>query len=73
MKSKAEWDRDLAEAGMRPVISLREASLFIGLSTRTLRRWRDQARLEVMQTGTRSGRILLARSELARLLSDLGH
>jgi excisionase family DNA binding protein len=56
-------------ADLTPLVSAAEAAKFLKISPRTLRRWVNKGKLRVMRTSpTGSGRVLVARTELAALL-----
>lgn len=51
------------------LVPIARAAKFLNVSTRTLRRWSARGRLKVMRTSPGgSGRVLIRRDELARLL-----
>jgi predicted site-specific integrase-resolvase len=56
-------------AGLPAVVSLERTAAFFGVTVRTVRRWARKGRLRVSRTAPGgSGRVLIARVEIARLL-----
>jgi len=54
------------------LVPAQQAAEFLGISTRTLRRWITRGLLQALKTSpAQSGRVRVPRSELLRLLSDM--
>ena len=74
MKNAKDWDRELAEAGLPPVVPWKQVATLTGVSLKSLARWRDEGRLRVLRTAMQgSGRVLVERTEVARLLAALSN
>lgn len=54
------------------LVPAKRAAEFLGTTTRTLRRWVAEERLQVLKTSpTRPGRILVPRTEIHRILAEM--
>lgn len=74
MKNAKEWERELAASDLPPVIPWKKVADLAGVSLKSLARWRDEGRLRVLKTAAGgSGRVLVARTEVARLLAALSN
>ena len=55
-----------------PLVPAKAAAAFLGVTTRTLRRWASTGRIRVMKTAAGgSGRVLVPRSEIERILEEM--
>ena len=62
---------ELAVAELPAVVPLERAADFLGVSTRTLRRYVAKGKLRILKTGARGGLARVLRADLQRLLEDM--
>lgn len=66
-----DWALDLVKH-LPPLVPEEEAAAFFKVSTKTVKRWRNLKRLSAVRTDRNgSGRVLYARTELARLVAEM--
>ena len=64
-------DVDALVAELPVMVSAKEAAEFLRVNPRTIRRWAESGRLRTMKlTPEGSGRVLVPRSEIRRLLGE---
>lgn len=71
LEAPPHWASELV-SHLPPLVPAKDAADFLGTTTRTLRRWVRVGRITVLRTDNAgSGRVLIPRSEIARLLASM--